>query len=82
MAMGVLQALLPSPLSEFGGPSFSMLGTKLSSQSDLMDVWGLELNYDVMVRPYAIPFGELHADDKDLLESSPLPYSLSQQPFL
>jgi hypothetical protein len=44
--MGVLQALLPSPLSEFGGPSFSMLGTKSSSQSDLMDVWGLELNYD------------------------------------
>jgi hypothetical protein len=36
----------------------------------------------VMVHPYAIPFGELHANDKDLLESSPLPYSLSQQPFL
>jgi hypothetical protein len=25
---------------------FSTLGTKSSPQSDLMDVWGLELNYD------------------------------------
>lgn len=92
------QAMLPSPLSEFGGPSFGALGTESLSHSDSTDVWGLELNYDGTSpfspfgldnsEPVVVPYspmrhtlGELHADDEDLLESSPLPQSPSRRSF-
>ena len=95
--LGALEdhAMFPSPLSEFGGPSFCTLGTEANSHSDSTDVWGLELNYDGMSPyspyesdPVVVPFspvrhtlGELHADDEDLLESSPLPQSPSRRSF-
>jgi hypothetical protein len=92
------QAMLPSPLSEFAGPSFGTLGTESTSHSDSTDAWGLELNYDGTSpfspfglddsEPVVVPFspmchtlGELHADDEDLLESSPLPQSPSRRSF-
>ena len=92
---GILEdnAMLPSPLSEFGGPSLPTLGTDAISHSDSTDLWGLELNYDG-TSPYS-PFvepemvssspmrltQELEADDEDFLESSPLPQSPSRRSF-
>ncbi|KAI9437061.1 hypothetical protein BJY52DRAFT_627670 [Lactarius psammicola] len=91
-------AMLPSPLSEFGGPSLRTIGTDASSHPGSTDLWelgGMELNYDDI--PHCSPFdsepdivpsspmrrtlGELHADDEDFLESSPLPQSPSRRSF-
>lgn len=95
-------AILPSPLSEFRGPSLCTIGTEASPHSSSTDLWelgGMELNYDGTSHHYS-PFGlddseldvvpsspmrrtlgELHADDEDFLESSPLPQSPSRRSF-
>ena len=81
-------AMLPSPLSDFGGPSFFSLGSKANSQSESPDFWGNGTS------PFS-PFGEpnvftsspmshtleLQADDEDFLEGSPVPQSPSRRSF-
>jgi hypothetical protein len=86
--------MLPSPLSDFGGPPFFSLGSKANSHSDSTDFWGLERRHFAL---FALWFGrfrasvpiiahepharELQADDEDFLESSPVPQSPSRRSF-
>ncbi|KAH9032870.1 hypothetical protein EDB85DRAFT_1163821 [Lactarius pseudohatsudake] len=89
-------AMLPSPLSEFGGPSFCTIGTEANSHSGSTDLWGFgAMDYTdtlnstpfglesdlVPSSPMRSTFGELHADDEDFFESSPLPQSPSRRSF-
>jgi len=86
--VGLLEddAILPSPLSDFGGPPLFSLGSK--ANSDSTDFWGGGTS------PFS-PFGEpdvftsspmrhtreLEADDEDFLEGSPVPQSPSRRSF-
>ncbi|KAH9069359.1 hypothetical protein EDB83DRAFT_2518494 [Lactarius deliciosus] len=89
-------AMLPSPLSEFGGPSFCTIGTEANPDSGSTDLWGFgAMDYTdtlhstpfgsesdvVPSSPMRSTFGELHVDDEDFFESSPLPQSPSRRSF-